>query len=47
MKKLFKVIADFVNLISECIELFTNFSMMRFRSAPAHHSRFLTDGFDV
>lgn len=39
MKKLIEVIADFVKLISECIELFTNFSMMRFRSAPTHHNR--------
>ena len=38
MKKLIEVIADFVKLISECIELFTNFSMIRFRSAPACHS---------
>lgn len=47
MKKLLKIIADAINLINEIIELFTNFSMMRFRSAPAHHSRFLADGFDV
>lgn len=40
MKKLFEVIADFIKLISEIIELFTNFSMIPLRSVPTCHSRF-------
>jgi hypothetical protein len=34
MKKLIKIILDVGNLLFEVFELFTNFSMMPFRSTP-------------